>query len=695
MDYCNANSRTGASGWVLWVAACCALVSLHCFEKPLEPVPPSWDSRLTIPLANRSYSLLDIVVRDTTMLRPGEGGQILYAASASTPPTVLGDLLSIHPPDTMLSVRFGVFAVTAPTVLMPVQIPWMPPGATVPIPDTTFAVPDVTELIPTFQQITFAQGTMTLTLQNNLPVPLDVTGPVLLRDDQDRIVATFVFSPASIPPFSTRSASDNLSGRTISNELRIRDLQFHTPGSQTPVQIPAGDLIVATLATSGLRASSAVLAQIPPQNLVNNDSSSLPLDDSTFVKEASFRSGQIELRFASRVSLAMILRFRFKELYRRIGASYVPFVDSIMIPPGGTNTFTLNFQNLKIQSLPGDLLRSLEVVSSIGLPGGSGSPTTVSDTDKVEISVRTIVPVVMDSADLVLKPTWVDVTSPVPLRFGDLPTRFSGQLTIPAADLDLLTNISMGFPVDLYFTIAARRSSGEWVYLQVPASQKRITPGSGAVSFNDPEVGVFLSQLSGRLPDTLFISGGVIINPLGVYNPSPAGVGSVGRNSSFGGTVNLSVPLTLGITNGSYSDTLVLGDTTGDGRTDYPVDRKRLGGVNSGKVYIEVRNAMPLQIGVRLHLLDRSKQDLLELPRQGSPVLIQAAQVDGSGNVIVPANGSSVIELNEADVRQFDLADFVSYSVSLNTTPGSSAVRFRTSDAINIRIWSTFSYRVN
>ena len=124
------------------------------------------------------------------------------------------------------------------------------------------------------------------------------------------------------------------------------------------------------------------------------------------------------------------------------------------------------------------------------------------------------------------------------------------------------------------------------------------------------------------------------------------------------------------------------------------MDKSKLNDVNSGKVYIEIENGMPLEVGLTMRLLGRTGQSVLLLPQSGQPLAVAAARVDGEGKVMVPAERTSVIELNRADVEQFNPAEFLTYAVSLATTPGSSAVRFKTSDFIRVRIWSTFSYRV-
>ena len=681
-------------GLVGLLVSACSLLSINCFNDSLDPVLPSWDVEITAPLLNRSYTLLEIVRKDSSILRTGVGGEITYALSENLQPTFLGNLITLSLPDTSKSVRFGAFRVTAADVVVPIGIPWLPPGATVPIPDTTIQVGDVRDTIPSFQQVTFAQGTISLTVTNNLPVPIEAIAPIILVNNLNEVVATFSFSPSGIPPNSSATASDDLSGKTLDNVVQLSGIVFHTPGSATPVTLPQGSPLVVRLSTSNLRARQAVLANIPPQRLTDNDSAQIHLDDSTLVKELHIKSGVFTLSFENRISLDMLFKYRFVELERPTAGTYAPCEDSVFLPAHGTGQKIVDLSEHRIMSRTPDPIRSMTVISSVILPSGSGTPVTVNDTDKVLISMTGSVPLVADSVVGVLKPTWLNVSKSVKMNFGELPTRFSGQLNIPSAALGLGNLSRFDFPLDLYLKIAARRNAaGDSAFLAVPASARRLQPGEDSIAFDAAEVGQFLSQFAGRFPDSLRICGRVLVNPADVYNPNV--LGRIGEHTPFSGQMHLDIPLMLGIVDGTFGDTVSVGDTTGDGHRDYQIDKERLKSVNSGRLYIEVENGMPLQAGLGMRLLRGTKEGLLRLPQSGIPVTITPATVNGQGQVTAPTRSTSVLELSEQDVRQFDPAEWLSYAIALQTTPGNPAVRFRTNDYIKVRVWTRMSYRVN
>ena len=687
------HAATRFAGVLCWAVA--GVASISCFNRPLEPMAPTWDSNLSLPLLHRSYTLNELIRKDTNLLHVGPGGQIIYTTSTQVAPTYVGDLITLALKDTTVGVKFGAFAVTVPPIDIPIRFPWLPQGVTIPVPDTTVSVSAVRDTIGSFRSVTFRSGTITLTLRNNLPVPMQVVGPVRLRDSHGYEVASFVFNPGTIPPGGTQAASDDLGGRTLDSVISVTDLSLHTPGSPIPVAIPAGTLFSAQITTADLKARQAVFASIPPQRLSDNDTSRVTVDDSTLIRELHLSAGELRLLFQSHVDLDVRVRYRISEFSRWNGSSYVPYEDSIDVPRLNIDSSSVRLENMKIAAQGPDLLRSMHVISSIVLPSGSIVPVTVSDTNTITINVRRISTIVADSAVGVLKPTWVNLNTVSPVRFGDLGTRFSGQINLAAATLALQTNSTIGFPMDLNLRIGARKSNiGDSVFLYVPASQKRVQNGSDLVVFDPGEVGVFLSQFSSGLPREFRIEGKALVNPPDVYDPSLSGVGSVGSHSSVSGRADMEVPLVMGIISGNYNDTLALGDTTADGHRDYVIDKKEISNVNSGSMTIQVKNSIPVQVGVSFRLLDIGRNSLLRVPQSGVDFTVNAAGVDNEGNVIVPALSTVSFQLSGNEVRQFTPAEYLTVSLSMVTTPGSPAVRFKTTDSVEVRSWTVMRYRI-
>jgi len=184
--------------------------------------------------------------------------------------------------------------------------------------------------------------------------------------------------------------------------------------------------------------------------------------------------------------------------------------------------------------------------------------------------------------------------------------------------------------------------------------------------------------------------GNIVVNP--VYDTTSPG--SVGRNSSFGGSLDLGIPLGLSIVGGSFADTSSFGDTTGTGRGEKRIDEKTLNDFNYGTMHVEIENGLPLQLSVKVGLLDQGRRKLLDLPQSAGDSVRVAAAAVANGNVQAPSRSTTVIELKGFEVRQFNPAQLVTYGITLST-PAGQDVNFNTTDRVRIRVWSQFSYRVN
>ena len=684
------------SALAMWCALLCSFVALNCFNDPMTPVAPKWDIKLTVPLSNREVTLDQIVSNDSTIARVGLGNQLLYSLSASAPPSLVGDQISMRPTDASSQVELGAIAIVVQPVVSPISFPGIPPGLRMVVDPGSYNVADINNAVPTFGSVVFASGTMTLILRNNLPVPIQLLDSIKLLSPSGQPEASFYYA-GMIPANDSRSVNYDLSGRSLESGGRITNLNFSTPGSNGAlVNIPPDSLAVVQITTSNLLVSSATVSSIPAQRLIDNDVTNLPLQDSTMAEMVRIKSGLLNFSFTSNVNMNMRLKFRLSELLRTVGGQVVPYEDSISISARGRAAYPLNLAGCRLQSTTGDLLRSLQMTSSVIIPTAVTGTVTVNATDRVDISFTAAAPIVADSAVAVLKPTWVSLNAVVGLDFGKFSTRFSGHLNIPSATLVLNTNSSIGYPMDMYIRLAARRGAvGDSVFLQVPPSARRVQPGTGAITFDGAEVGQFLSQLSQKLPDSIRITGSALVNPQDAYTPTMSGVGRVGSRCAIGGTMRLSIPMNIGIVDGMYRDTVAFDDTNGDGSKESNTDRDQFNNVNTGRVFIEVQNALPIQVSVSLRLLDHSKQSLLVIPQAAQVLQASGATVDAQGNVIAPAMTTLTFELNQQEVQQFVPAEYVTYAIGLETSQGSPTVSLRTSDYVRIRAWSEFSYRVN
>jgi hypothetical protein len=665
----------------MFVVPCC-LISFHCFNKPIEPVAPRWDVNLTVPVSNRTYTMQDLVDKDTNMLHVGPGSQIFLQTSAQGSPAYVGDRIVIDPVTSTNSAQLGPFALDpVPPQSLPVSIPGLVVGQPLP-PVSRLSLPALIGRITTFRQVSLKSGVVSLRIRNNLPAVLTIDSTIILRDSAGVGVAAFRFSPAQIAPGTEAIAFADLAGKMLTSKVSLTNMSVSEPGGGT---VPAGSPAVATLEATALLASSAVFSSVPRQTLVDNAKLLMPLMDSTRVSEVRIKSGALTIHLQSNVPMNMLFKIRFTQMFHPSGA---PYTDSMYLSAGGIADRLINLGGLKIKSSDGGFLSSLQVLSTADLYEGSrGQQVQVRESDNVAVQVSGTT-IVVDSAVGVVRPTAIAIDQSIAVNLGDFSRKFSGQMLIPAANLTLEPKTTIGLPMELDLALKAKNSQGRDVTLAVP-----VTKGNGnlgTIDFVPGDVGNFLSQFSGKFPDSIRVVGRIVLNP--DYDTTQAG--TVGSHCTFAGAVNLSIPLNLSIGAGSLRDTVAFGDTTGDGNSDYQKNQKLFNGINSGLVHIDIENGLPMQVGFTVTLLDHDRRPLLTIPQGvGDSLFIGSAAVSG-GVVQSAVRSSRSIPLSRDEVQRFEPAQFVRYAVSI-ATPGTQPVSFRATDYVRVRIWTQLSEQVN
>jgi hypothetical protein len=673
------DQRVLRQGRNLLLAAAVSVMA-GCINKPAEPVAPKWDVALTVPVTNKGYTLADLVSRDSTILHTGNGNQLYYATRVTASPSYVGDKISLNPLNVDDSVSLGPFTVgPVPPVPVPVTVPGLVAGQPLP-PVSGFPVAPIDVNVSFFREVSVRSGTVALRVLNNLPVALTVDSTITLRDSSGTIITGFTFSPAQIPSGAERVVTADLAGKTLTGKLILANIRLSEPGAPST---PPGTLIAVTVEVTNLVCTRAILSSVPPQVLIDNSRISSAIRDSNKIKEVWIKSGNLDFRIQSAVPMNLKLRVRFEELFDPQGR---PFVDSLIVAAQGTTSHQISLAGLQLRSLTGGFLSALTVVGTVDLFEGSrGLPVTVRETDNIRI-LATSTTLVVDSAVGVVKPTVINVNEAVALKLGDLSNKFSGQLLIPLASLSLEPLTGISFPLLLDLSLRARDASGNEVMLSMPISK---TYGNrGPIVFSPQEVGNFLSRLSAKLPDTLRIIGRVILNP----DYDTVTVGAVGSRSSFGGLVDLNIPLNVSV-GGLLTDVVTFGDTTGDGNSDYRENRDLMQSMNSGKIHLVLDNAVPLAFACKVTLLDHARQPVLSFPQSEGDSLTVSPPLVAVGEAGSAVRSIRTITLTMNEIRALERAQFVQIALGLST-PGTDPVAFRSDQSFRARVWAELSYRV-
>jgi hypothetical protein len=224
---------------------------------------------------------------------------------------------------------------------------------------------------------------------------------------------------------------------------------------------------------------------------------------------------------------------------------------------------------------------------------------------------------------------------------------------------------------------------------------RRFFPAQGSVTQivldNSTGLNTFLSRFFPSVPDTFIVRGSAVMNPSDVF-PTSTGVQTIYDTSKVYASADLSFPLKVGIAGGEVMDVVVL---TSDQKLDEDVVRS----VKSGTVYFEVNNGLPVQLILQAAFLGKpvgGKRDtLLKIPTDG-PRTIAAAPVDQGGLVAGPKSTAFLIQLNQSEILKYNDADAIWYRVLVESTGGGTTpVKVRNSDMVNVRASANMVYTVN
>ena len=669
-----------------------ALSALNCFKDPLTPVPPSWDVSLTFPVAVKDVSMSDLILNDSTTVKSDAANRIIFSSVVTANPVSIGDQLSITPTAANAHVELGSFVVNLNTMTVNLNT-GISPGIRSPIPPEILTIKDVQTTTGLSGSVTFKSGTMGLRLKNNMPIAITPQQQIVVLDEQGGAITRFDFGGRTIQPGQAAVSYSDLSGARFGADVTVSGLSFSTPGSGQIVAFPTDSLLVATVSFDEARAASAQLASVPAQRLVDNDQTTVQLDDSTMVKLIGMRSGELHFAFVNNINVGVQFKFRLDNLYKRNGGTLSPYEDSVYLASSNSKTYEMDLTGCEFQSAPGQMLNALQLTSSVIIPTAVNTTVTIHDTDKVQIAMTPGSPIVVDTVSGALKPTWVNVNTAIGIATNKLTSKLKGQFVIPSASLVFNAYSGVGYPADLYLNLTATGSDGKVATLAIPAAQRRIFPGMSTITFDQSEVGSFLSQFTEGLPDSLHLTGKVLVNPPDCYTTDPLKAGGLSSSCTFGGSVALAIPLTIGITKATYRDTVDFG-LAEDGSNKKP-GQDQLKNVNTAKLHVELQNGLPADVSVRIHILDAMHREILALPQSGGFLSVAAASIDAQGFSTARGVSNLEVDLNHAEAQQYSAATYVDYEVSLASAQGGSTVSFRTSDAIHVYVWTECSMGVN
>ncbi len=662
-------------------------------------VMPTWNMQLSAPIFNRTYTLLQMISKDTlqvsngdtTFLLPNSQTQVFtLLRSQNLNGVSVGSNLKIGAvPQTNVAQSPKDFTITnPPSIHYALVNPGIVTGTVPFVP----AIPKQSETITpadaftNFKTATLKSGDLTVTIHNGYPSPIDFVNGLNLIDANGQ--------PINIPvPNNSIGANQtvtlpivSLANRTLSDQPSVT-FTDSSKGSSSAATIQSDTTISFSATMTNVHVSSAN-AIVPAQPDIVIDSS-IVIQDGNKVQTASIDTGSVSLTVRNNYNISIPVSLTIPGLTR----NGVSLTRSFTLSPKGTsgsiysapislNGYTLSMAN-PTTGAPSDSL-SYSVTAQI--PGSNGSYVNIATTDSINASFQ------LTGLQLSSFTGEVHLANPINISpdtqkvdLGSFTSKFNGAILFgPGTTLQLRIN-SIGFPCEAHISLIPTSSE----YLSLPAVDSAVVDTTiypnqtNVITLGQNFVNALnhFSEVHKTIPDRFIISGYVIVNPGGTA------IGSVKSTDMVSGNGTITMPLDLGIINAQYSDTTKSAVIT-DSSTSAKLDN-----VDSGSVVIEVWNGLPLQVTMSGQLIDTTTHAVV-MNFPSDSIYIPAAQINPDGSVKDSVFSKNIVSLTAAQARDLGKS-YMRFFFRVETPPGATTVPFKKDNDISVRVYGNFALKVD
>ncbi|MFA6981310.1 MAG: hypothetical protein WC209_18430 [Ignavibacteriaceae bacterium] len=666
-----------------------------------SPTAPSWDVSLNLPLVDTTYSILDMIKKDSSIVKPDytKNGLLVYSTVKDVEKIEVSDKLKVDGFSTNTSKQIGTISINGDSTKADIGFNWsqqgLTPGTQVPIlAENNRPVSSDLDTIKQFQSAKFESGTINITIKNNFAqhVTLTVNGLTIKNSATNEIVAQTT-ATLSVPPNSIKSfpAISFNTGVTVKNQLKFETTVSISGSGTNLVTIPQTAFTVTTkFSTLSVAEASA---KIPQQNPVVIDSS-ITMDavstQPTKFKTIKIATGRLNITLINNLDVDANV---VMEIANMKTPANVKYTVSKTILRKSTTKFVDNISLTDYSFVSLDNNPTNKVSYKVTFTSQSSSDyRTIKKTDDFKATVDFSSLGIKEFNGLV-KPTALDETrSAISLDTKDLQAKFGfGQINFnkPLIELHLAPSAGAKLNFKIAGRLEAQNSIGQKNTLTLNANTMdkiTITETDTVIKLNADSVSNFFKKFS-RLPDSIFVYAG------GTLNSNYQSV-TVTNTSFVSGSSKIEFPLDLGISDGVFTDSV---------KMDFDVDKqKNIRNLNTSDMTLILTNGLAASFTFTGKLYDSANTFLMYFPPkhadQDTAITVPGCETDANGSVVetkkVPKSFSIKIAVGESDL--IARAKYMRILIKLNTSRASNLpVKFKTIDDIRIESFGGVNYRVN
>ncbi len=420
-----------------------ALTLMQCTVK--KPESPTWNTRLVVPLVNRTYDMSEIIEKiDQEGVTLDDNGGVIFSVSEEIDTVTLdSDELATGDLAYQAVQQLGVIDIPAPSV-PPVQLSidmigglaTYLPGT---VPATSFSIVNSLGTIDSYTAAGIISGEAYVVVANNLGFAITADSVELWDIVNNRSVGRHSF-PSPISNGGIDSVLYDLSGQTLSNQLEARIISSTLGGT---VLSTADKYLMTVIRFENDLTVGSATAQIPA--LSHSFSQPVALGEADVIYGATLTSGTLQLDIANQTNLSPDIDITFPDLV----LSGTPLTVQRSLSPISSSSVTVDLTGYELRPTDSTLPQEIVIQALAAVAGTAPSHVAVDRSDQfiIDAGLSNLtfgsVTGVFGAVNTTLTPTQHDI---------DVPNGFD-SLQLVSAALTLSIENGVELPGNLLITL--------------------------------------------------------------------------------------------------------------------------------------------------------------------------------------------------------------------------------------------------
>ncbi len=530
----------------------------------------------------------------------------------------------------------------------------------------------------TFTSASFSNGTLTLGLTNDWPVPVSM-GIDLVNASTGATILTYAMNNVAANG-GTGSDTESLVNITLPNSIGFKITSLTSPGSGTNlVAIDTTDNLELAISSANLEVYNAI-TQISTQD-ISSDTQYVDLSTggSEELRELMFSTASFDYEFVSTLAENLELNLNFPGSDQ----NGVEVDTTITIAAGATTTGSINLNGtiLDLTQDPSQNHSRLPIAVAATLVG-SGNMVNIDSSDALDMTFEMTnlqfghIKGFFGTQQITIDPGAVDLAI-------DFLENFDGEISFAEPSIAMAITNSIGLPIQLVLDFNSFKDgtayglNGPNYVLPYPTTLGNTA--TGTLTFdntNSSIVDVF------TLPkDSITYGGSVNVN----HDTTTFGTENfVTNTSSISGDLLMEMPFYFTATGLGFYDTLATDQNNVDALPEGT-------SLESAKLLLQTTNTLPLDASLNLTFYDANWNTILVkdfgLMKSGIP--------DTNGIIVAPNVLDTELELDASEATAVLEAVHITAEATMDTyNVGTDPVKLRTDATLNLNLGVQFKVNV-